>query len=269
MILAHLLSCAPSSADAWEAAHAPGLPLEEALRLCGAAGDRAAACSAEVVRGRPEADVETCAGIPDGQWRAECAFAVAERHARSRQRWEALAACGLAGRYYHECLYHAWTYEMQSAVQGGRRANDELESGRELVAFWGQLQTIGGDAHDTLWGDWWYFALNRNQPASLEDCASLATADKSRCESGTLGFVERAVATSLRDSGTSLRRRSRACRGGIEELELSFPGLYLPEPELRERALLGRDRGCAPPQAVESGRPWNPLFLEHRQWHAG
>jgi hypothetical protein len=194
---------------------------------------------------------------------------VAERHARGRRRWDALAACGLAGRYYHECLYHAWTYEMQAAVTGGRRANDELAAGRGLVAFWGQLQTLGGDPLQTLWGDWWYFALNRNQPASLTECAALGEDDAARCARGTGDFVERAVATSLRDGGLNERRKSRVCRGGIEEVELVFPGLYLPDDTLRARALAGRDRGCATVRGIESGRPWNPLFLEHRTWHAG
>lgn len=269
MSLLLLLACAPSAADAWTAAQAPGLPIAEAAALCAYTADREASCTAEVIRNRPDADVEDCRLIADPRWRAECAFAVAERHARQRERWQALAACGLAGRYYHECLYHAWTFEMQGAVRGGGRATDELDAGRELVAYWGQLQTIGGDVQATLWGDWWYFALSRNKPAAIEDCARLSPEDATRCEAGTLGFVERAIATSLRETRLNARRKSRACRGGVAELEASFPELYLPSEGLREAALRGAARGCAPAQAVESGRPWNPLFLEHRQWRAG
>ncbi len=268
-LLLLLTACAPSPAEAWTAAQTPGLPIAEAAALCRLTGDRAASCTTEVIRNNPTARVEDCAEVVDPLWQAECAFAVAERHARKRERWAALAACGLAGRFYHECLYHAWTFEMQGAVRGSGRANSELESGRELVAYWGQLQTIGGEASETLWGDWWYFALSRNKPASLDDCTRLPEADATRCQRGTLSFVERAVATSLRETRLNPRRKSRICRGGIEEVEATFPDLYLPSEALREAALLGRARGCAEAQAIDSGRPWNPLFLEHRQWHAG
>ena len=270
ILLAALHGCNASQADAWEAAVASTAPLADALADCEATADRADACRTEVLRHRPNASVDDCHRIQSPKWRAECTFAAAERLARSHDRWGALAACGLAGRYYGECLYHVWTYDMQGSVRGAGRANDEIETGRSLVAYWGQLQTIAGDPTTQMWTDWWYFALNRNQPADLADCARLPPVDAARCERGTLSFVERAIASSLKESATDPRRKSRICRGGIEQLEQAFPDLYRVDERLRERALAGRERGCSPTgPGPESGRPWNPIFLAHRAWSAG
>ncbi len=263
------LACPASEADAWQTATQGGLPLAAALDSCDATGTRAAACAAEVLRGQRGATVADCAGIQSSTWRAECSFAVAERHARAHQRAEALAACGQAGRYYHECIYHAWTYDIQGSIKGGGRAASELETGRSLVAYWGQLQTVGGDATRQIWLDWWFFALNRNQPADLADCDALPEGDQALCRDGTLAFAERAVATALGEASLSTRRKSRVCRGAIDDVEAQFPTLYRPDEAMRERALAGRSRGCAPAAGPTTGRPWNPIFLEHRRWLAG
>ncbi len=267
--LMFLGGCAPGAAEAQRAASEPGLPREVAIARCQGAGEHADACITEVLRARPDTEAEDCARIQSEAWRAECSFAVGERHARAGHRWEALTACGQAGRYYHECLYHAWTYEIQRSVRGGGRAVDELETGRALVDFWGQVQTVGPDPVEQIWLDWWYFTLNRNPPADLGDCASLAAPDAERCRVGTLSFVERAIATTLRETNVPPRRKSRVCRGDILELEAQFPDVYRADDRLRERALAGRDRGCAAARGVESGRPWNPIFLENRRWSAG
>lgn len=265
-----LLGCAPSAAEAWAAALEPGLALPVAMARCDETGDRAESCRAEVIRAHPEAEVGDCSAIHSAKWRAECSFTVAEKHARKHERWQALSACGQAGTYYAECLYHAWTYEMQAAVRGGGRANDEVESGRELVAYWGQLQTIAGSADAQMWNDWWYFALKRNPPAKLADCADLPAADAATCERGTLAFAERAVATAFTDSPIPAHLKSRACRGEVTDLEAVFPKLYVPDERMRERALTGRTRGCtAKGNGLETGRSWNPIFLEHRQWPGG
>ncbi len=268
-MLALWIGCQVSEADAWQRATQGGLPLAAALEACDATGARAEACAAEVLRGQRGATTADCAGIKSATWRAECSFAVAERHARAHRRAEALAACGQAGRYYHECVYHAWTYDIQGSIKGGGRAAAEIETGRALVAYWGQLQTVGGDATRQIWLDWWFFALNRNQPADLADCDGLAEADQALCRDGTLAFAERAVATALGEAGLTARRKSRVCRGAIEDVEAQFPNLYRAEDAMRERALAGRIRGCTPSAGPTSGRPWNPIFLEHRRWLAG
>lgn len=269
LIAALLFACAPSEADAWKRALNPELALPEALALCRATGEEADACSTEVLRARPHSTSQDCAAIQSAAWRAECAFAVADRHSKAGERWAALAACGEAGRYYQECLYHAWTYDMQLAVRGGGRAAEELERGREVVAFWTQLQTIGGDPADRMWLDWWYFSLDANRPADLADCAALAPQDARWCSAGTLQFVEREIAQTLKDNPGNAHRRSRVCRGGIADILASWPDLYRPAAALDERALAGRDRGCADVEGLDEGRPWNPILLEHRAWSAG
>ncbi|MSQ01205.1 MAG: hypothetical protein EXR71_04825 [Myxococcales bacterium] len=263
------MACPASEADAWQTATQSGLALPAALAACEDTGTRAGACAAEVLRGQHGATTADCAKIQSPTWRAECSFAVAERHARAHQRSQALVACGQAGRYYHECIYHAWTYDIQGSIKGGGRAAAEIDTGRALVAYWGQLQTVGGDATRQIWLDWWFFTLNRNQPADLGDCDGLRDAEGVMCRDGTLAFVERAVATTLGEPVLSARRKSRVCRGSIEDVEAQFPNLYRADDTMRERALAGRARGCTPSPVAGGGRPWNPIFLEHRRWLAG
>lgn len=269
LIAAVLLGCALSGADAWSRAGNPDLPLDRALDLCRSAGPDADACSTEVIRARPTATIRDCATIRAPGWRAECAFAVADRLSKAGQRAEALTACGGSGRYYQECLYHAWTYDMQRAVQGGGRAADELSRGREVVAFWAQLQTIGGDPQERMWLDWWYFALDANRPADLADCANLGPDDARWCTAGTLQFVEREITQTLKDNPGNAQRRSRVCRGGLADIAALWPDLYRPAESLDARAIAGRDRGCAAVEGLDVGRPWNPILLEHRTWSAG
>lgn len=264
-----LLACARSEAEAWAAAANPDLPLAFALERCRGTGTDADACSTEVLRARPESTVEDCAAVREPRWRAECAFAVADRHAKAGDRAAALAACGEAGRYYQECLYHAWTYDMQGAVHGGGRAQDELPRGREVVGYWAQLQTLGGDPLERMWLDWWYFALDANRPADLADCAGLAPDDARWCTAGTLQFVEREIAQTLKDNPGNAQRRSRVCRGGLADIAALWPDLYRASELLDARAVAGRDRGCAAVEGLDVGRPWNPILLEHRTWSAG
>ena len=81
--------------------------------------------------------------------------------------------------------------------------------------------------------------------------------------------MERAIATSLRESNLNPRRKSRVCRADILDVEAQFPDLYRADDALRERALAGRDRGCAEAGGGERHYPWNPIFLENRRWSAG
>ena len=264
-----LLACAPTAAEAWAASADPSLPLAAAFALCEATGNDADACSADVLRARPEADVADCTAIRASRWRAECAFAVADRHARAGQRALGLAACGVAGPFYSECVYHGWTYDMQLGVRGGGRANDELEAGRARVAFWSQLQTVGGDPAQRMWLDWWAFTLDENRPADLADCDRLSPSDRVWCRLGTLQFVERTIAQSIKDHPGQATSRGRVCRGGLSDIREGWPDLYRPDPLLDAKAVAGRDRGCEPVVGVDVGRPWNPILLEHRTWSAG
>lgn len=259
-----LLACGPSPTEALRAALAGDLPLEESLALCDQAGDAAEECVATVVRGRADAPIERCARLSSDRWRSECAFGIAEARAKAGDRWGALAGCGAAGAYYHECLYHAWTFELQLAAEGLKATTDHagavggIERARPIVAFWSAIETVGPDAEELLWADWWYFAHARNKPAVLAACAALPDAvDRRRCEDGTRTYVRRSVVETLIRASTSAETKDRLCRGAPEDAKAFFGELYVPDPSLDAELVAGVAAGCAPGK-VE--RPWNPVF---------
>lgn len=224
---------------------------------CASAGEDADECAATAVRNHPEeATVEDCEAIPAERWRAECHFSLAEVLAKKGDRWGTLRACGQAGRYYDECLYHGWTFELQQAADGSTRAVDGIERARPIVEFWSSMQTVGPDAKTLLWNDWWYFAHGRARPARLEDCGLLKVEDQETCREGTRQFVRRLVAETVIRQATPDDMRDRLCRG--QEVDTFFAGAWEPNPELEAAAAEGLQLGCSSDAKLR--RPWNPVF---------
>lgn len=251
--------CAGSApAEAYRAALAGGIPLDEALVLCDRAGESAEECVATVVRGHADAPIERCAALQSEQWRSECAFGIAEARAKAGDRWGALSGCGAAGAYYNECLYHAWTFELQLAAEGLGRAVAGIEKARPIVAYWAAIETIGPGAEELLWADWWYFAHARNRPASLAACEVLPDpTDRRRCDEGTRTYVRRSVVEALLRPNTPTDTKDRICRGAPQEALALLGELYSPDPALDAELVAAVTAGCAPGRAA---RPWNPVF---------
>lgn len=264
MLLTLILGCdGPSETEAYRLAVAGARPLEEALGLCARAGEATDECIATVVRDHADAPIEHCIGLSSERWRSECAFGIAEARAKGGDRWGALAGCGAAGAYYHECLYHAWTFELQLAaggLEGG--AVNGIDAARPIVAFWSQIETVGPDPEELLWADWWYFAHQRNKPAVIAACASLPTPeDARRCERGTRTFVRRSVVEMLIRPTTPGELKDRICRETLDDAKMLVGELYLPDPTLDAELAAGIAAGCSTGK-VE--RPWNPVFRARR-----
>ena len=257
-------ACTAADAENRRAALDPDNSVQTALALCRRSEDDADACVAELARLRDDLPATACTRILEPRWSAECHFAIAERAAKDGDRWEALALCGQAGDYYHECLYHSWTFEIQSGAQGLGSAVAGLERGRAIVAFWSQLQTIGPDAPTQLWNDWWYFAHARNRPAVLAACGSLPDKrDQARCEVGTRLYVRRSIVEALIRPSLPPEHRDRMCRGGHAEAKMILGDLYSADPVLDEEADAAIAAACLP-EGSRAARPWNPVFRAKR-----
>ncbi len=211
-----------------------------------------------MLRGKADAPIERCAALRSERWRSECAFGIAEARAKAGDRWGALAGCGAAGAYYNECLYHAWTFELQvaaEALDGG--AVNGIDKARPIITFWSAVETAGPDAEALLWADWWFFAHARNKPAVYAACAALSEPDRARCESGTRTYVRRSVVELLIRPSTNPDAKDRICRGAIDEARAMMGELYVADPVMDAELAAAVALGCAPGK-VE--RPWNPVF---------
>lgn len=203
-----------------------------------------------------------CAALKDARWRGECYFTAAEARAKAGDRWAALQGCGRAGAFYNECLYHAWSFELQRVSENLGRAVNGVEAARPIVEFWSGLETIGPDAEAQIWRDWWYFAHTRNKPASLGWCTSLASEeDRARCEDGTRLFVRRTVVDTIIRQSTPAEQKDRLCRGSAAEALALLGELYVADPALDAELAAGLASGCAP---GPTERPWNPVFRDRR-----
>lgn len=252
-----LLACI-SENDAYRQALTPETPMDEALDLCHKAGALAEECVSTVVRNNPDAPAEAlvaCAALKEERWQGECYFVVAEGFSRSGDRWSALTACGHADMYYHECLYHIWSFELQKYADDLGQAANGVAAVTPSIEFWSQIETIGRDPEAMLWEHWWFFAHTRNKPARRATCATLSEADRARCEEGTRGYVYRTVLEALwriKDEG----QKDRLCRRGVAELQVFLPDAWEPDPVLDEAAAAALTDGCN----GKTDRPWNPVF---------
>ena len=215
-------------------------------------------CVTAAMRSANSVDGATCDRIPPGRWREECHFVIAENRAARGDRWGALAACGNAGDFLQECLYHSWTRELQAVILADPKAplTDVLSAARDRVAYWGQLETAGPDQGARVWGDFWYFWWLHHRPASLSACDALPPADRDPCRVGTAAFVERALTDRLRCEGEDCDLMDRICRGG--SVPASLLAILTTDPQLSDAAERARARVCDP--QTRGVRPWNPIF---------
>lgn len=270
MPLIFLLSCSDPHL-AYRTGINPETPLEEALSACASADTEADECTATAIRNHAEAlstpensarAVEICDTIPEDRWRAECHFSLAEPLAKTGDRWGALRACGQAGTYYDECLYHAWTFELQRTAEGLTQAVDGIAAAKEVIAWWSHIGTVaaadGADVETLLWRDWWYFAHTRAKPARLSTCDALPPPDQARCVDGTEGYVLRTIAEWLIRPETPAPQKDRLCRSGASALGDFFPKAWEAEPRLDQAAEEGIRFGCS--ANAQAKRPWNPVF---------
>ena len=252
----------PSSAAAFARAVAPETPADLALETCAETGPSHDECIAAVVRVHPTLPASTCRDLADPRWHGECAFAQAEHHARAGDRWQALAACAVAGTFQDECLYHAWSFEMQTRAEGLRHAvNGFLTADaplRESVAYWGAIETLGPEAQATIVRDAWYFAHARNKPAHLPACDRLEDAPaREECRTGTRDFVQRYVVEHLHRAAPELR--DRVCRTGVAEAHTVLDPVYAPDPTLDAAFQEGLTLACT---GIPGQRyAWSPTFL--------
>jgi len=264
MTVALISACEPTLPDRelFVLAQQPDLPLGQASDHCIAMVDPAEsdACLLAVAGSRTDPCPQLCLALRATSAAAECWFTAAERWAEAGDRWAALDACALAGPFTHECLYHAWTRELQAASQGQASLEQALAAAAEPVTFWSQLETAGPGQPERVWGDFWYFWWLHHPPATEQACDELPPEQRETCQLGTRQFVERSVDQALRDPSQATLL-DRSCRAG--SLPEFLPGTAAqPEPNLDAAAQQALDRLCS--QGAETPRPWNPVFQDRR-----
>ncbi len=258
MPLILLLGCsAPSVAEAMTRALASDTPWTEAVAACAHTGSQREACLAGAVRAHVDAPEDACEGLVDDRWHGECAFVLGERHAARGDRWKALTACADARNFQGECLYHAWSFELQLRARGHTSAVDAWPTLQDSIAFWSAQRTLQNNADAQLVGDAWFAANDENPPARLFDCETLPSAiDRASCATGTLAFVQRRVAEEAASGRVPPRMLERACRDPVAGREV-FGGFYVPDPRMDAALDDAVRKVCAKDPTLHR---WNPIL---------
>jgi hypothetical protein len=259
LLVATAVACGESVPDRelFVQAQEPGLAAEAAVALCAAMedSDEADACVLALLRAGRALPEDACTDLHTEAARGECWFLRGEQRAAAGDRWGALEACGQAVAFVDECLYHAWTRELQAVARDSSGLPAALEAAEEPIAYWSQLETAGPAQPERVWGDFWYFWWHHHPPASLQACTGLPAPLVSSCEHGTRLFVERSVDQALRDPAQAALL-DRACRA--QRVPERLLAVAAAEPALAQAGADALVRLCE--QGSTAPRPWNPVF---------
>ncbi len=267
-----LVACTPSvsPAEAFARGQDPAVPLSEALDWCRRAGEAADTCVVGAVRAHGDADADACERARDPRLRAECHFSRAEARARGGDRWGAVEACARAGAYGDECLYHAWSLELQHVAEAHPDTARAWTAMQEPLAWWGGLQTVGPDAATLIARDAWYFlgvvAQARGTPVGWTTCEAVAPEHRAVCRDGIAGYVSRAAREGLRRASEEVRdplcRRAESDPDAAVAARAALGVAWLAAPDLRALYEEAVREECRTPDAP---RPWNPVFQPRRR----
>lgn len=173
------------------------------------APDRLGECVAFQVqqgaRNQPDLAEQACGDLPDGLWKDECHFLLAEAITVAEEPVPAAAACRKAGRYFQPCFMH-----LLNAHAGYLRSSIPVE--KVFGAYEIALDLAGPEAPaDFRHRAWSLFFRSEAvsgptlDPASCEALAEYGPA----CRSGLREALSRALSKSMREASTA--QRQTAC----------------------------------------------------------
>ena len=147
------------------------------------AGDCALVAAREAERMTPGSMEALCPLVPDGPWRHECWFELAEA---TRQRDPALAVtfCDRAGPFVQDCRQHLWQTLLWRIARSPGPLTDKIEEATVLQRRWQRL--LGDDP--ALEPRFWRQFYRAGLTAGTLGCAPLAEPHRTRCADAASGL---------------------------------------------------------------------------------
>jgi hypothetical protein len=127
-----------------------------------------------------------CPQVEGEPWRSECFFEEAEHARKSGQDALAMELCAESGEFAEHCHLHLWSRDARAVI--GQRPPDALGPRLpRLEAIHDRWLPHADDAFSPrFWSYTWSHAHRSMNPLSFEDCATLSTPHRGRCEHGAL-----------------------------------------------------------------------------------
>lgn len=204
-------------------------------------------CSLAVMEKHGRLDEDDCMGLPEGPWRDECRFLLAEREWRAGHHDQARTRC-LSTRFARSCVYHL----TRQAARAGETEPAQVAEAR-IQGFFGL--DVAPDADQLFWLNWLDGRLALHLPVDAGACQGLASEEA--CREAAWLRVSRML------EGYHRARGQRFCQeleaGQVPWLIRDVPA-WAPDPRLQVQVDQWRDRRCQgqppappPPGAVSPG----------------
>lgn len=149
-----------------------GLTVDDRLTLCRGLGspELAAECVAIVVKDHDGSPSERCALIPEGRWRDECWFHIAERLGPEATPADAVALCQRAGRFFQPCSSHVISQQVLRLAET-TPADTRRARVHDLAQAWAQHSSSRTAATD-VWRFYWQGEFSAAGAADPRRCAA-------------------------------------------------------------------------------------------------
>jgi len=146
------------------------------------AGDCALVVVNRAVRGAAGDPLMLCPQLPEGLWRDECWFEMAEISKR-KDRAQAVALCDRATLFRDDCRQHLWQGALKKLVDrhGVRGLGQGLERAQAMHDDWATLLNEGDQHSFRFWRRYYQAGLGGMSPLDLTVCDALPDLHRERC----------------------------------------------------------------------------------------
>lgn len=183
-------------------------PPAERLERCLALPDPdlAGDCALAMTRAAARQDRSTlatlCPRLPEGIWRSECWFEMAEL-VRSDDHADAVALCEQAGQFRDDCLQHLWQQPLRALVMrtGPQGFADGLPEAEALLREWEALQGASNEQTFRFWRHYYEAGFGGMTPLDLGVCDPLPALQRERCLEAAVASYESRLRAAARDVG--------------------------------------------------------------------
>jgi hypothetical protein len=211
------------------------------------AGDCALAVLQHTRPDRRAGLVELCGGLPEGLWRQECHFILAESIRREDPE-EAVALCELSGSFRDDCRQHLWQHDLHGLVTrlGPHGFAMGLEEAQAQHDRWATRLGASPEHSFRFWRHYYEAGFGSMRPLDLGACEALPDLQRERClEAGVAVFEG-----SLRAAAKDVAVEAALCAPGpagvvLERITGLAPELSCrPHPRLEQAAIAFRQDQC-------------------------
>jgi len=237
--------------------------MDAAMRACSKVADpgHKGFCIADTVRTQgqdaPEFAAAACSTIESDAWRSECFFFAADHLAADEEFETALIRCDDASLFQANCVMHVFA-ELSRSVQQDQPLADAVSSFTAALSLLEVSSIRRDEALDRrLWIQFFQEVLPPGAEATLEHCAPLKDAARSKCVNGAKLRLTQQLHAALRGPGAIHAACEALVQDGVRAAAIQLKVGYVDEPSLDQAVEGTLQRACRhrPADSKDRGTP--------------